>query len=111
MNRIILKLILAGLVGFGLQSFIILIQYAFRSTHSNGRDLLIELGFPYRFYGFTPDYTFQIFSRNHLIYDAFVSFLFSFLIILIVSKMRRKWKEQSQPVNLMDDITNGSNLR
>jgi len=105
MKGIFLKLILAVITGLGLQSLISLIQYAFRSTHSNGRDILIELGFPYRFYGFTPDYTFQAFSRNHLIYDVFVSVLFSFLIILIISKMIRKRKNRSEPVNLMDEIT------
>ena len=102
MKSILLKLILGVITGFGLQSILVIIQYVFRSGNQ-GRNMLIGLGFPYKFYCYTPDYTFQIFSRNHLIYDAFVSILFSFLIILIVSKMRRRRKDQSQPVNLMDE--------
>jgi len=106
MKSIILKIILAGLIGLGLQSLIVFIQYAFGPTHSNGRNILIELGFPYRFYYFTPDHTFEAFSRNHLIYDLFVSVLFSFLIILIAGRMIGKRKNKSQPLNLMDEITN-----
>lgn len=100
---ILIKLTFGVITGFGLQSVIVLIQYAFQPGDQS-RNTLIELGFPYPFYGFTPDYTFQIFNSSHLIYDAFVSFLFSFLIILIVSKMRRRRNNKSQPVNLMDEL-------
>lgn len=94
MNRIILKLILAGLIGFGLQSLIVLIQYFDQSTHL-GVEFFIRLGFPYKFYYYSPDFTLHGFILNHFIYDGFVSFLFSFLIILIVSKMRRRRKDES----------------
>lgn len=105
MKSIILKIILAGLTGLGLQSLIVFIQYVFGPSHSNGRNILIELGFPYRFYYFTSDHTFEAFSRNHLIYDLFVSVLFSFLIILIAGRMIRKRKNKSESANLMDDTT------
>lgn len=110
MNRIILKLILAAVMAVVLQSLIVLIQYSDQSTHPEV-EFFIRLGFPYRFYYCSPDFTLHGFIMNHFIYDGFVSFLFSFLIILIVSKMRRRRKGQPQSVNLMDEITNGSNLR
>jgi hypothetical protein len=103
MKGIILKIILAGLIGLGLQLIIVLIQYYYQSTHP-GVEFFIRLGFPYELYYCSPDFTFHRFIRGHLIYDAFVSFLFSFLIILIISKMRRKRKNKPEPVNLMDEL-------
>nr|WP_294860527.1 hypothetical protein [uncultured Fluviicola sp.] len=103
MKGIILKMVLAGLIAIGLQSMIILIQYFYQSTHP-GVEFFIRLGFPYKLYYFSPDLTFHGVIMNHLIYDGFVSFLFSFLVVLIISKMRRKRKNKSEPINLMDEI-------
>jgi hypothetical protein len=91
MKGILLKLILAGLIGVVLQSLIVLIQYLDQSKDS-GFEYFIQLGFPYKFYYYSTDFTLHAFIKNHFIYDGFVSFLFSFLIILIVSKKRRRRK-------------------
>lgn len=104
MKGIILKLILAGLIAIALQLSIIFIQYLDQSTHP-GVEFFIKLGFPYELYYFSPDFEIHGVIMNHFIYDAFVSFLFSFLVVLIISKMRRRRKNKSEPVNLMDEIT------
>lgn len=103
MKNIILKIILAGLIGLSLQSLIILIQYYYQSTHRV--ELFIKLGFPYELYYFSPDFEIHGFIMNHFIYDGFVSFLLSFLVVLITNKMRRRRKNKSQQANLMDEIT------
>ena len=83
-----LKIVLTGLITLLINVVFITIQYIDQSTHM-GDDLFIRLGFPYRFYFFQPDFELHGSNMRHFIYDSVIWFGFSFLVVLIVSYLRK----------------------
>lgn len=104
MKNIFLKILLAILAALTIQSLLVLVQYFYGSSNLK-MDFFTKLGFPYKFYYFSSGFEIHGFILKHFIYDAFVSFLFSFLLILIISKMRNKRKKGSGTVNLINKTT------
>lgn len=89
MKGILVKTLLAGLLSFVLTCLYVFVQYWYQGTHPR---FYIRLGFPYQFYFFTPDFELHGGNPLHLIYDLFLLFVFSFLIIHIGMNIRKKRK-------------------
>jgi hypothetical protein len=90
MKKWLVKIVFAGLLGFGLGCLSLIIQVVYQSVNQEVWEW-IELGFPYRFYHFTPDFEFHgIMSPIGFIYDSLILFVFSFLIVHIRMKVRDK---------------------
>ncbi len=88
MKNLLGKSILAVLMTIGITIIYVVIQYFYQRSHQDG--VFINLGFPYKFYYFTPDFELHGVIMKHFIYDVFSVFLFSFLIIVIISNRRNK---------------------
>ena len=90
----ILKIVFTGLITLLINVVFMTIQYIYQSAHM-GDDLFIRLGFPYRFYSFQPDFELHGSNMRHFIYDSVIWFGFSFLVVLIVSYLRKGQKNNN----------------
>jgi hypothetical protein len=88
MKNLLRRFILSTLLTFIITSIYVTIQYFYQRSHQDG--MFISLGFPYRFYYFTPSFEMHGLIRKHLIYDAFSLFLFTFLISVIIGNRRNR---------------------
>ncbi len=77
------------------------IQYFYQSSHI-GDDLFIHIGFPYDFFYFRPDLELHGSNMKHFIYDAFIWFGFSLLVVLIVSYFRKTRKTDKEVLDVTE---------
>lgn len=95
----VLKIVLAGLITFLINVICVTIQCFYQSYHI-GDDLFIHIGFPYDFFYFQPDFELHGSNMKHFIYDAFIWFGFSLLLVLIVSYLRRARENEKEVLDV-----------
>ncbi len=91
----VLKIVFAGLITLLINIVFMTIQYFYQATNY-GDDLFIYLGFPYDFFYFQPDFELHGSNMRHFIYDAFIWFVFSFLVVLAINSFRNKRQNKSE---------------
>lgn len=98
----ILKILLAGLITLLANLILVTIQHYYQLSHMP-EDFFIHLGFPFEFFYFRPDLGLHGFRMNHFIYDSFIWFGFSFLIVLALSYFRKERKNnKGEVIDIID---------
>lgn len=87
MKKWLVKIILSGLLAFGLECLCLVIQYIYQTVN---HEYWIKLGFPYKIYAFSADFEFHGVNAAGFIDDALLLFVFSFLIVHVWMKVRAK---------------------
>lgn len=91
MKKMALNILFAGLIALFANIILMASQYYYQLSHMP-EDFFIHLGFPYDFYYFQPDFELHGSKMHHFIYDAFIWFGFSFLIVLALSYFKKEKK-------------------
>lgn len=94
---LILKILLAGLIALFANMILMTSQYYYQLSHMP-EDFFIRLGFPFDFFYFQPDFELHGSKLNHFIYDSFIWFVFSFLIVLVLNYFKKGRKSNREEV-------------
>lgn len=101
-KKLFIKVLFAELLAFGLECLCLVIQYIYQLVR---QEYWIKLGFPFNFYGFSADFEFHgVNTAIGFIYDAFLLFVFSFLLVHIWMSFRSKRKKLTETDRIDEHI-------